>query len=425
VALELADIFRRYGPAYRQKYADRLLPSHRQAMLAIERCRTEALGGQVFSCPNCGEVRYSYHSCRNRHCPKCQHEQTQEWLKLQQQLLLPVPYFMLTFTLPEGLREAASRNQKFFYHALFQASAEATQKLAQDPRYVGGQIGMVGVLHTWTRNLAYHPHVHYLVPGGGIAPDRQTLRPSSHRPDVLAGGQTWLPTHNNFFLPVKALSKLFRAKFLHLLKKSPAFTQVPPKVWQQDWVVHCKPVGNGQTALKYLAPYIFRIAISNRRLVKFTDNGTLGTSQVTFQYRTSDTGQLKSCTTSVERFIHRFLQHVLPSGFVKVRYFGFLAPTRRPLFPEGHRDDVPPSRRTSNNATRSIPLLCTIPIPPLPNLRYPKSNPSALSAASQCLSCAPSPLPYAALLESLSSLLFFPPGCASSRSLVPISHDTI
>ncbi len=363
MALELADIFRRYGPAYRQKYADRLLPSHRQVMRAIEQCRTEALGGQVYSCVSCSELRYSYHSCRNRHCPKCQHEQTQEWLKLQQQLLLPVPYFMLTFTLPEGLREAASRNQKFFYHALFQASAEATQKLAQDPRYVGGQIGMVGVLHTWTRNLAYHPHVHYLVPGGGIAPDKQTLRPSSPVPAALAqAGHAWLPSHNNFFLPVKALSKLFRAKFLHLLKKSPAFAQVPPKVWQQDWVVHCKPVGNGQSALKYLAPYIFRIAISNRRLVKFTDNGALGTSQVTFQYRTSDTGQLKACTTSVERFIHRFLQHVLPSGFVKVRYFGFLAPTRRPLFAsiQAHIQQCIPQQTASlhnTNPTTSQPAL--------------------------------------------------------------------
>jgi hypothetical protein len=224
MALELADIFHRYGPAYRQKYTAHFLPSHRQAMLAIERCRTEALGGQVYSCASCGEVRYSYHSCRNRHCPKCQHEQTQEWLELQYQLLLPVPYFLLTFTLPQALREDASQNQKLIYHALFQASAEATQKLARDPRYVGGQIGMVGVLHTWTRNLAYHPHVHYLVPGGGIAPDKQT----------------WLPSHNNFFLPVKALSKLFRAKFLHLLKRSPAFAQVSPKVWLQDWVVHCR-----------------------------------------------------------------------------------------------------------------------------------------------------------------------------------------
>lgn len=176
MALELADIFHRYDPAYRQKYAAHLLPSHRQAMLAIERCRTEALGGQVYSCVSCSELRYSYHSCRNRHCPKCQHEQTQAWLKLQQQLLLPVPYFMLTFTLPEGLREAASRNQKLIYHALFQASAEATQKLAQDPRYVGGQIGMVGVLHT--------------------------LRQAQGKP----GPATWLTTHMSTTLSRAAVS---------------------------------------------------------------------------------------------------------------------------------------------------------------------------------------------------------------------------
>jgi len=314
VALELADIFRRYGPAYRQKYAAQLLPSHRQAMLAIERCRTEALGGQVYSCPNCGEVRYSYHSCRNRNCPKCQHERTQAWLGLQQELLLPVPYFLLTFTLPEGLRQTASRNQKLIYHLLFQASAEATQLLAQDPRHLGGQIGMLGVLHTWTRNLAFHPHIHYLVPAGALSLD----------------GRTWLPAHHNFFLPVKALSRLFRAKFRHHLKASPLFAQLPAKVWQQEWVVHCKPVGSGDATLKYLAPYIFRIALSNRRLVNFNDHGTLETSQVTFRYRTSDTGQIKSCTTSVDRFIHRFLQHVLPTGFVKVRYFGFLAPASRP-----------------------------------------------------------------------------------------------
>jgi Putative transposase/Transposase zinc-binding domain len=315
VPLELADIFRQYGPAYRKRYASHLLPSHRQAMLAIERCRTEALGGQIYSCPNCGEVRYSYHSCRNRHCPKCQHQQTQAWLSLQQQLLLPIPYFLLTFTLPEGLRKIASQNQKLIYHLLFQASAEAAQLLALDPRYLGGQIGMLGVLHTWTRNLAFHPHIHYLVPGGAVAP-------VSH---------SWLPAHHNFLLPVKVLSKLFRAKFLHHLRVSPLFHQVPPKVWQQDWVVHCKPVGSGQATLKYLAPYIYRIAISNRRLVSFTDHGSLDTSQVTFLYRTSDTGQLKTYTTSVEAFIHRFLQHVLPHGFVKVRYFGFLAPTQRPL----------------------------------------------------------------------------------------------
>jgi len=314
VALELADIFRQYGPAYRQKYANHLLPSHRQAMRAIEQCRTQALGGQVYACAACGETRYSYHSCRNRHCPKCQHEQTEAWLQLQQSLLLPVPYFLLTFTLPSQLRLIASQHQRLIYHLLFHASAQATQQLACDPRFVGGQIGLVGVLHTWTRNLAYHPHVHYLVPGGGWSAD----------------GQTWRRAHHNFFLPVRALSRLFRARFQQLLRKTPLFAQIPSEVWQQDWVVHCKSVGNGQTALRYLAPYIYRVALSNRRLIRMLDTGSMETSQITFQYRTSDTGQLKQCTLSAEKFIHRFLQHVLPKGFVKVRYFGFFGASVRP-----------------------------------------------------------------------------------------------
>lgn len=329
MALELADILREYGAAYRQKYTDRLLPSHRQAMRAIERCRTEALGGQVYHCATCGETRYSYHSCRpglttrtgNRHCPKCQHEQTEDWLELQRELLLPVPYFMLTFTLPSELRELASHNQKLIYTLLFRASAQAAQKLAQDPRYVGGQIGLVGVLHTWTRNLIFHPHVHYLAPGGGLSAD----------------GQTWLRAHHNFFLPVKALSKLFRTAFRRGLQKTALFEQIPAPVWHKDWVVHCKAVGNGQAALKYLAPYIHRVAISNRRLVSMEQRGSMETSQLTFSYRASDTGQLKLCTLSVECFLQRFLrlkgavtsQHVLPHGFVKVRYYGFFGATRR------------------------------------------------------------------------------------------------
>jgi hypothetical protein len=314
VALELADIFRRYGPAYRQKFANKLLPSHRQAMRAIEHCRTEALGGQVYRCAACGKTRYSYHSCRNRHCPKCQQEQAQAWLQLQQALLLPVPYFLLTFTLPAPLRPLASQNQKLIYNLLFRASAQATQKLARDPRFVGGQIGLVGVLHTWTRNLAYHPHVHYLVPGGGVHAD----------------GWTWLKAHHNFFVPVKALSRLFRARFQRLLQKTSLFPQVASEIWQKDWVVHCKPVGSGQTTLRYLAPYIYRVALSNRRLVRMENTGQMESSQVTFQYRTSDTGQLKQCTLSAEKFMQRFLQHVLPRGFVKVRYFGFFGASVRP-----------------------------------------------------------------------------------------------
>jgi hypothetical protein len=313
MALELADILREYGAAYRQKYASKLLPSHRQAMLAIERCRTPALGGRVYGCASCQEFQFSYHSCRNRHCPKCQHEQTQDWLEVQRELLLPVPYFMLTFTFPSELRDLARSNQKLIYSLLFRASAEAVQKLAQDPRYIGGQIGLVGVLHTWTRNLFYHPHVHYLAPAGGLGAD----------------GKTWLPARNHFFLPVKALSKLFRATFQRTLQKKEIFSQIPAQVWRKDWVVHCKPVGDGQAALKYLAPYIHRVAISNRRLISIQHRGSMETSQITFQYRASDTGQLKLCTLSVESFLHRFLQHVLPSGFVKVRYYGFFGATLR------------------------------------------------------------------------------------------------
>ena len=265
-----------------------------------------------------GAVRYSYHSCRNRHCPKCQHQQTQEWLEVQQALLLPVPYFLLTFTLPAELRQIASKNQKLIYKLLFRASAQAAQQLARDPRFIGGQIGLIGVLHTWTRNLIYHPHVHYLVPGGGLGTD----------------GSIWLPAQKRFLLPVKALSKLFRVAFQRTLKKTSIYSDVPSKIWRKDWIVHCKAVGNGQAALKYLAPYIHRVAIplrgtfSNRRL-RSLSQGNLECAQVSFQYRASDTGHLKRCTLSADKFIHRFLQHVLPRGFVKVRYYGFFGATRR------------------------------------------------------------------------------------------------
>ena len=303
MGIELADIFRSCGPAYRQKYAGRIPTHHLQAMQAIEACRTEALGGQVYVCPDCEQVQYSYHSCRNRHCPKCQNENAQVWLEKQQEMLLPVPYFLLTFTLPAGLRELARRHPRLIYDLLFRMSAEATQQLAQDPRFVGGQVGMVGVLHTWGRNLAYHPHVHYLVPAGGLAAD----------------GKTWLAAHQKFLLPVKALSRIFRAKMRQAVRKIDVDGHIPVEVWQQDWVVHCKPVGCGQQALKYLAPYIFRVAISNKRILKLEDD------RVTFRYRATDTGQEQLCTLAAEEFIRRFLQHVLPKGFVKVRYYGFFS----------------------------------------------------------------------------------------------------
>jgi hypothetical protein len=220
---------------------------------------------------------------------------------------LPVGHFMLTFTLPEGLRAVARSHPQLIYHLLFRTTAEATQQLAQDPRFVGGQIGMIGVLHTWGRNLAYHPHVHYLVPAGGLAAD----------------GRTWLPARKNFLVPVKALSKLVRAKFREPLGKYSCFANVPVSVWRQEWVVHCQPVGSGEGALKYLAPYIFRVAISNNRIVHMQDG------KVTFRYQATQTGKTKHCTMTAHEFIRRFLQHVLPKGFVKVRYYGYFSCGKR------------------------------------------------------------------------------------------------
>jgi hypothetical protein len=282
-------------------------PSHRQAMRDIEPCRTEVLGGHLYVCEQCQERVYSYHSCRNRHCPKCQHQAGQGWLEGQQEMLLPAPYFMVTFTLPEPLRAVARSHQKLMYDLLFQTAAAALPELAQDKRFVGGQIGLVGVLQTWSRDLSYHPHVHFLVPGGGLSAD----------------GQQWLAARPGFLVHVRPLSKLFRAKFRAALKKTELFQQVSPQVWAEDWVVHAQAVGTGQAALKYLAPYIFRVAISNNRMVKVAEG------QVTFRYTPSGSKKSKLCTLPAEEFIRRFLQHVLPKGFVKVRYYGLFSPGQR------------------------------------------------------------------------------------------------
>jgi hypothetical protein len=278
-------------------------------MEKITACRTEELGGEVFLCEACQEYRYSYHSCQDRHCPKCGNDQADQWLKMQNALLLPVTYFLLTFTLPDTLNGVARRHQRFIYSLFFQTAAAALQKLARDPEFVGGQLGFFGVLQTWTRDLAYHPHLHFVVAGGGLSSD----------------GTSWLPVRGKFLVPIQGLSKIFRAKFRDALKKKPAlFAQVPPETWQKDWVVHCQPVGSGERAIQYLAPYIFRVAISNRRLLKL-ENG-----HVTFQYRDGETQQLKTKTVPAEEFIRRFLQHVLPHRFVKVRYYGFLSARHRP-----------------------------------------------------------------------------------------------
>ena len=273
----------------------------------IEHCRTEELGGHVFFCDTCDDYRYSYHSCKNRNCPKCGHENAQDWLDKKKNLLLPVNYFIVTFTLHDNIRRLAASHQRLIYDLLFRTSAAALQKLACDPEYVGGQIGMVGVLQTWTRDLSVlHPHVHYIVPGGGLSKEENL----------------WLPAKQNFLMPNKALSKIFRAKFRDALEKTDIFHQIPPETWKQNWVVHIEPVGTGEHALEYLAPYIFQVAISNKRILDL-QNG-----MVTFQYKESKTRQWKTKTIPAEKFISSFLQHVLPSRFIKVRYYGFLHPRK-------------------------------------------------------------------------------------------------
>jgi hypothetical protein len=214
---------------------------------------------------------------------------------------------MVTFTLPEALRRLARSHQKVMYDLLFRCSAAALQELAQDPRFVGGQIGMVGVLQTWARDLSYHPHVHFLVPGGGVTDAEQ-----------------WQRARNGFLVHVKPLSKLFRGKFRAALEKTSLCQQTPAQVWQQEWVVHCQAVGSGEAALKYLAPYIFRVAISNNRIVKVENE------QVTFRYF-DNKGKGRYCTLPVMEFMRRFLQHVLPKGFKKVRYYGLFSPAKREL----------------------------------------------------------------------------------------------
>jgi ribosomal protein L37AE/L43A len=306
--VEVAEIFRAHGPEYLAKYGERMPRNHLRAMRDIQQCRTPVLGGQVYVCTKCDEHRYSYRSCKNRHCPKCGNDQAEKWLEEQKELLLPVVHFLVTFTLPEELRRVARSNQKTVYSILFRASSEALQKLAWDERFVGGRVGMVGVLHTWTRALIYHPHVHYIVTGGG-----------------LSQNGNWKSSREDFLVPVKALSVIFRAKFRVFLKKTELFDQVDGRVWKKQWVVHSEPVGSGEAAFKYLAPYVFRVAISNNRILKLKDG------RVTFKYKDSASDKTRFCTVTAEEFLRRFLQHVLPERFVKVRYYGLLSPGNRHL----------------------------------------------------------------------------------------------
>jgi len=307
---EIADIFRQYGPEYLNQYGNRMPKSHKKAIWDITNCRTEVMGGHVFVCENCHEKQYSYHSCQNRHCPKCMNDRTEKWLKKQKESLLPTGYFLITFTLPEELRKIAISNQKLMYNILFHCSAASLKKLAADNRFVGGMIGFTSVLHTWRRDMLYHPHVHCIVPAGGYDIERNK----------------WNPSSENFFVPVLALSKIFRAKVRDELKKTDLFDQITGSVWKKDWVVHSKPVGDGTHVLEYAAPYIYRVAISNNRIISIKEG------MVTFRYKESGSNKWKTTTIHALEFIRRFLQHVLPKGFIKVRRYGFLSPSYKDTF---------------------------------------------------------------------------------------------
>ncbi len=297
--LEVADILRAAGPELCARLA--ILPSQKRALQAILQCRTAALGGQVYGCTDCGKLQYSYHSCGNRHCPKCHGQRTERWLQQQRGRLLPCPYFLLPFTLPSELRGLARSHQKRLYGLLLNTAAASIQKLSADPQWLGAQPALMGVLHTWTRAMLYHPHAHFLVSAGGLSAD----------------GQRWVPAkHPNFLLPVRALSVIFRAKVRDRLKRAGLLSHVPANVWKQKWVVHAQPAGSGQKVLDYLGRYVFRIAISNSRLE------TLEPGQVTFRYRDNRTQQLKRVALPLQEFVQRFLQHVLPLGLTKVRHYG-------------------------------------------------------------------------------------------------------
>src|SRR5213593_1591683 len=299
--LEVADIVRLHGAAYREQYGNTLSPDRKRALRDIAACRTPFFGGHVYQCDHCREKVFSYHSCRNRSCPKCHQDQTQRWLSQQRQRLLPCSYFLVTFTLPAQLRPLARSHLKKIYGLLMKAAADALQTLAKDPRYLGARIGALSVLHTWTRAMLYHPHVHMLVTAGGISADRTT----------------WIkPKNPTFLVPVHALSVIFRAKICAALKKAGLLQEVPSKVWNKNWVVHCQHAGQGEKVLEYLGRYIFRVAISNSRLERI-ENG-----QVTFRYRDNRSQEMRRVALPGEEFIRRFLEHVLPRGCAKVRYYG-------------------------------------------------------------------------------------------------------
>ncbi len=329
IALEVADIFRIHGPAWRQAQHAHLSLGQLKVMSAIEQCRSAALGGHVLRCQACEHVEIAYNSCRNRHCPKCQGSAARRWLEARQTELLPVDYYHVVFTLPAPISAIAYYNKSVIYGLLFEVAAEVLRTIAADPRHLGAQIGVTLVLHTWGSALTHHPHVHGIVPGGGLS----------------AAGERWVACKPDFFLPVRVLSRLFRRRFLEELAKAhragrlqffgeyaqlaepTAFATWLAPLRQCEWVVYAKrPFAGPAAVLAYLSRYTHRVAISNRRLLALDERG------VTFRwkdYRAKGRTRHKTMTLEAEKFMHRFLLHVLPSGFHRIRHYGLFANAER------------------------------------------------------------------------------------------------
>jgi DNA-directed RNA polymerase subunit RPC12/RpoP len=296
-------IFREYGPDYAEQFCGRMPADHLKVIEAIMNCRTPVFGMTVYECSECGNTHFIPRSCGNRHCPSCQHRKGLEWMDVQVKRQVPTHHFMITFTVPEEIRPFIRSHQRISYNALFKASSETMKKLAGDEKYIGGDTpGFFGVLHTWGRTLNYHPHIHYVVAGGAWSKQDRERHPS--RPD--------------FYLPVKAMSQIYRAKFRELMKDAGMLPKIPPETWRKGWNVNVQAAGSAEQSVKYLAHYVFKTAISNHRIVK-CENG-----KATFKYQKPGSRRTRFMTLPAFEFIRRFLQHVLPSGFMKVRHYGFM-----------------------------------------------------------------------------------------------------
>lgn len=311
-SIRFHQLLQRWGPAYLERFGTAVPRRQREVLEKLLACRTPALGGQLFACPTCGTFHYTYHSCNDRHCPQCGQTDADQWLADHTSLLLPVPYFLVTFTVPEPLRAWMRSHPQPSLDLLFASSARALQDLARNPKPLGASLGLLGVLHTWSRTLIYHPHVHYLVPAGGLSLDQRQ----------------WVPTRSKFLVHVHPLADHFRTLFRQALQRdAPELLQrLPARVWKQRWVVHAQPVGSGQVALQYLSRYVFKTATGDR------DLPLLPNGRVRWRYRESTTGRWQQVDLQPFELIRRFLQHVLPAGFHRVRRFGWLHPSARVKF---------------------------------------------------------------------------------------------